>query len=177
MAEEALPAPIAASAAAALPAGITPKTVTVGTAQFFDGTLARGSATITAPVNVVHLPTGTPLFSGAMTRPFVDGVATFDLCPTDQPGLNRVDWTYTLWVSIRGARVQPKPMDFLLAADGPDVLDLDALVEVPSSAGTPVAVNAITLPAGGVDGQVLGLVNGRLAWIDLTTYPDTSGSS
>ena len=70
----------------ALPPGITPKTVTVGIASFFDGTLAEGTATITASVNVVHTPSNRPIFSSVMSKRFANGEATFDLCPTDAPG-------------------------------------------------------------------------------------------
>lgn len=128
----------------ALPPGITPKTVTVGVASFFDGALAEGTATITAPVNVVHNPSNRPIFSSRMVKRFVDGEASFDLAPTDAAGLNRVDWTYKLNVVIQGALVQPDPIYFTLPAAGPDVIDLDALVPVPSSAGMPVSVAVLT---------------------------------
>jgi hypothetical protein len=128
----------------ALPPGITPKTVTVGIASFFDGTLADGTATITAPVNVVHTPSNRPIFSSQMSQRFVDGVATFNLCPNDAAGLNRVDWPYKLNVVISGALVQPDPIYFLLPSAGPDVVDLDGLVAVPSSSGTPISVDVLT---------------------------------
>jgi hypothetical protein len=128
----------------ALPPGITPKTVTVGIASFFDGTLAEGTATITAPVNVVHTPTNRPIFSSTISQRFVDGIASFNLAPTDAPGLNRVDWTYSLRVVISGALVQPDPIYFTLPAAGPDTIDLDSLVTVPSSAGVPISVNVLT---------------------------------
>lgn len=128
----------------ALPPGITPKTVTVGIASFFDGSIAEGRATITAPVNVVHGPSNRPIFSSDMSKPFVDGEASFDLCPTDAAGLNRVDWTYKLKVEISGAKVQPDPIYFVLPEAGPDQIDLDALVPVPSTAGTPISVEVLT---------------------------------
>lgn len=128
----------------ALPTGITPKTVTIGVASFFDGTIAGGRVTITAPVNVVHTPTNRPIFSSSMTKPFVNGEATFDLCPTDAAGLNRVDWTYTAQIEVSGASVQPEAIRFLLPEAGPDYVDLDSLVTVPSSAGTPISVDAVT---------------------------------
>jgi hypothetical protein len=127
------------------PAGITPKTVTVGIASFFDGTLANGVATITAPINVVHTPTNRPIFSSIMSQPFVDGVASFTLAPTDAPGLNRIDFSYKLVVTIQGALVQPDPIWFLLPTAGPDTVDLDGLVTVPSSAGTPISVDVLTV--------------------------------
>lgn len=128
----------------ALPPGITPKTVTVGIASFFDGSLAEGTATITAPVNVVHTPTNRPIFSSQMSHRFVDGETSFNLCPTDAPGLNRVDFSYKLSVVISGALVQPEPIYFLLPTAGPDEIDLDSLVTVPSSAGIPVSVTVVT---------------------------------
>jgi carbon monoxide dehydrogenase subunit G len=128
----------------ALPPGITPKTVTVGIASFFDGTLAEGTASITAPVNVVHGPSNRPIFSSTISQRFVDGVASFNLAPTDAPGLNRVDWTYKLNVVISGALVQPDPIYFILPAAGPDTIDLDGLVTVPSSAGVPISVDVLT---------------------------------
>jgi hypothetical protein len=134
----------------ALPPGITPKTVTIGVASFFDGTLAEGTATITAPVNVVHTPTNRPIFSSSISQRFVDGVASFNLAPTDAPGLNRVDWTYSLRVVISGALVQPDPIWFTLPTAGPDTVDLDSLVTVPSSAGVPISATVVT----SVNGQV-----------------------
>ena len=128
----------------ALPPGITPKTVTVGIASFFDGTLAEGTATITAPVNVVHTPSNRPIFSSVMSKRFANGEATFDLCPTDAEGLNRRDWTYILKVTIQGAVKQPDPIWFTLPTAGPDTVDLDGLVTVPSSAGTPISVDVLT---------------------------------
>jgi hypothetical protein len=128
----------------ALPPGIVPKVVTVGIASFFDGTLAEGTATIVAPVNVVHTPTNRPIFSSTISQRFVDGMASFTLAPTDAAGLNRVDWTYTLRVVITGALVQPDPVYFTLPKDGPDTVDLDGLVTVPSSAGIPISVDVLT---------------------------------
>lgn len=128
----------------ALPPGIVSKTVTVGVASFFDGTLAEGTATVTAPVNVVHTPTNRPIFSGQISKRFVNGQASFDLCPTDAEGLNRKDWTYVLRVVVQGALVQPEPIWFTLPEGGPDEIDLDGLVTVPSSAGTPVSVSVLT---------------------------------
>lgn len=128
----------------ALPPGITPKTVTLGIASFADGSLATGRATISMPVNVLHTPTNRPIFSSEITQQFVDGAATFNLCPTDAPGLNRVDWAYKLKVEIQGATVQPEVIYFLLPTAGPDVVDLDGLVTVPSSAGTPISVDVLT---------------------------------
>lgn len=116
----------------ALPPGVPVKTVTIGIASFFDGTLAEGTATITAPVNIVHTPTNRPIFSSSMSQRFVDGVASFNLAPTDTPGFNRVDFSYKLSVVVSGALVQPDPIYFILPAAGPDTIDLDSLVTVPS---------------------------------------------
>jgi hypothetical protein len=127
----------------ALPPGITPKTVTVGTAGFFDGSVASGTVTITAPVNVIHTPTNRPIFSSDMSQPLVAGAASFLLCPTDADGLNRVDWTYKLRIVISNALVQPDPIYFILPQSGPDTVDLDGLVTVPSSAGIPVGVDLL----------------------------------
>ena len=128
----------------ALPPAITPKTVTIGIASFFDGTLAEGTATITAPVNVIHTPTNRPIFSSAMSKRFADGETSFDLCPTDADGLNNKSWTYKLNVTIQGAIKQPDPIYFTLPTAGPDMVDLDGLVTVPSSAGTPISVDVLT---------------------------------
>ena len=149
----------------ALPTGIVPKTVTLGIGSFFDGNLVSGTVTITAPVNVVHTPTGRPLYSSVIQQRFVDGEATFLLCPTDADGLNRKDWTYKLNVQIDGAIVQPEVVYFLLPSAGPDVLDLDTLVTVPSSAGTPISVDALTVPGGGATGDALVYDgSGGVAW-------------
>lgn len=133
-----------------LPAGITPKTLTLGIPTRFNGQPASGSATLTGPVNLVHTPTGTPLFSGKVVKQFsgLSEVSFTNLVPTDAPGLNRVDWTYTLTVRVNGAVEQPDPVPFVLLSAGPDVIDADTLVEVPSSAGTPVSVSAVTSVAG-----------------------------
>lgn len=139
----------------ALPNGITPKVVTVGIGSFFDGSLVEGTATITAQVNVIHVPSGSPIFSSAMSQRLVDGSATFTLCPTDHPDLNRVDWTYKLTVKVTGALVQPDPIYFTLPVAGPDTVDLDSLVSVPSSAGTPVSVDVITVTGGVTAIQVI----------------------
>jgi len=160
----------------ALPPGITPKTVTVGIASFFDGSLAEGTATITAPVNVVHTPSNRPIFSSQMSHRFVDGETSFNLAPTDAPGLNRVDWTYKLNVVISGALVQPDPVYFTLPAAGPDIIDLDSLVTVPSSAGIPISATVVTSVNGqigdvtvaGGDGSPTGGAGGALSG----TYPD-----
>lgn len=130
----------------ALPEGITPKTVTVGIPTKFNGTPATGSATLTAPKNLVHIPTGTPLFSGSVTKQFsgLTEVTFTDLVPTDADGLNRVDWTYTLTVRVNGAIEQPDPTVFILPAAGPDTVDAELLVEVPSSAGTPISALVLT---------------------------------
>jgi len=141
----------------ALPPGITPKTVTIGIGSFFDGTIVAGSATITAPVNVLHTPSGHTLYSGDMTKQFVDGEATWTLCPTDAAGLNRVDWTYKLRVTAKGAATQPNVIYFTLPEAGPDTVDLDGLVTVPSSAGTPVAVDVLT--TGELDPLTAGFVS------------------
>jgi hypothetical protein len=156
----------------ALPAGITPKTVTIGIASFFDGTLTSGTVSISAPVNVIHTPTNRPLFSSEMAQRFVDGAASFTLCPTDAPGLNRVDWTYKLKVQVDGAIVQPEVVYFTLPAAGPDTVDLDSLVTVPSSAGTPISATVVTsvngqtgdvTVAGASDAAVAALVPGPSA--------------
>jgi hypothetical protein len=139
-----------------LPAGITPKTVTVGIPTFtVGGRPATGSATLIVATNLVHVPTGTPLFSGRLTKQFkgLTQVEFTDLVPTDDPGLNRFDWTYRLEVRINGAEDQPDPINFELPAAGPDVVDSDLLVEVPSSAGTPVFALAVRSIAG-LDGDV-----------------------
>jgi hypothetical protein len=140
----------------ALPPGITPKTVTLGIASFADGNLATGRATISMPVNVLHTPTNRPIFSSEMTKPFVDGEVTFDLLPNDAPGLNRVDWSYKLKVEISGATVQPEVIYFLLPTAGPDTVDLDGLVTVPSSAGIPISVDVLT--AADVDPTLASLI-------------------
>ena len=128
-----------------LPSGLTAKTVTFGLGTFANGDVVDGTVTITAPVNILHVPTGSPIFSSAMTQRLVNGQASFDLCPTDHPDLNRRDWTYTLVAKISGALKQPDPVSFLLPAAGADTVDLDTLVSVPSSAGTPVSVSAALL--------------------------------
>lgn len=128
----------------AFPPGIQAKTVTIGIGSFYNGDLVNGRATITAPVNVVHTPSNRPIFSGEMPRVFVDGEASWNLVPTDAPGLNRVDWTYKMKLEVSGALVQPEVIYFTLPTNGPDVVDLDSLVTVPSSAGVPVSVDVLT---------------------------------
>lgn len=128
----------------ALPPGIQAKTVTLGIASFADGSLAQGRATVSMPVNVIHGPSNRPIFSSDITAPFVDGVVSFNLLPTDAPGLNRVDWSYRLRVEVQGATVQPEVLYFLLPTAGPDTVDLDGLVTVPSSAGVPIAVDVLS---------------------------------
>lgn len=128
----------------ALPPGVVAKTVQIGVGTFFDGTIVSGRATISAPVNVLHTTTNRPLYSSDMTRSFSDGQVSFDLCPTDADGLNRKDWAYKLRLEISGAATQPEVLYFLLPTDGPNVVDLDGLVSVPSSAGIPISVEALT---------------------------------
>lgn len=154
----------------ALPAGITPKTVTVGIPTFtVGGRPATGSATLIAATNLVHVPTGTPLFSGKVTKQFkgLAQVEFTDLVPTDDPGLNRVDWTYRLEVRVNGAIEQPEPIDFPLPAAGPDVVDAELLVEVPGSAGTPVYAQAVLAIAG---------LTGTITAAQLATALDASGN-
>lgn len=130
-----------------MPAGIDSKTVVFG-GSGFDFVTAGGRVTITAPKNVVHLPSGRRLFSGAMVAKYVNGVATFPaLVPNDTEGLNRRDWTYRVRFEIQGAAEQPEPFDFLISVADPDVIDGDKLAAVPSSVGTPVSVDVDALIA------------------------------
>lgn len=121
----------------ALPPEITPITATTGPWVLSDGTFARGRATVTNPVNNVHLPTATPIVSGDMTVILSDGMASWDLCPNDQDGLeHQGDWQYTLKVELYGAYEQPPKVPFSLAQHGPAVVDLDnpgAVVTPPAS--------------------------------------------
>jgi hypothetical protein len=153
----------------ALPAGLTPKTLTIGIPTKFNGSPASGSATLTAPKNLVHTPTGTPLFSGKLVKQFsgLTEISFTDLVPTDAAGLNRVDWTYTLEVRINGAVEQPEPVPFLLPSAGPDTVDAELLVSLPSSAGTPVSVSAVLSIAG---------LSGTLTAAQVATALDASGN-
>jgi hypothetical protein len=128
----------------ALPPGINGKTLTFGADTYFDGVSAFGRAYITAPVNLLHVPSATQLFSSTIVRPFVNGTATFEaLVPNDAPGLSVYGWTYHVRFEIAGARVQPPGFDFVLYDAGPSNVDGDSLVPVPSSAGTPVSVSVV----------------------------------
>lgn len=140
----------------ALPAGVTGVTVNFSAGAFAaDGGVGSGSVIVSAPTNVLHIPSGEPIWSGDRKLKYVNGVASFTLCPTDQPGLSSYGWTYTVYRQINGARVQPEPFSFIVAASGPSVIDGDALTPVPSSAGTPVSVQVLTVPGGGTSGQPL----------------------
>lgn len=137
---DALPSPLP-DLGADIPSGVATKAVIFG-ASGFDFGPAHGFVTVTAPKNVIHLPTGRRFISGDMRRTITDGVATFaELCPNDQPGLNRYDWTYRVKFEIRGAVEQPEPFDFLISTADPDVIDGDRMTPVPSSIGTPVSVD------------------------------------
>lgn len=156
----------------ALPSGINGKTLTFGRAGGFDGADVPSGArvAVTASKNVRHLTSGSLLVSGQMVRKFVDGVATFDeLVPNDAPGLDRYDWTYQARFEIPGAAEQPQAFSFVLLNDGPDAIDGDTLIPVPSSTGTPISVHALVLPPGGVDGQVLAYADGQVVWADAPT--------
>lgn len=149
----------------ALPPGVTAKTVSLGIASFADGTLVAGRVTVSMPVNVVHLPSNRPVFSSDITKPFVDGAVSFDLCPTDADGLNRTDWTYRLKVEVQGAAVQPPALYFTLPTASPDIVDLDGLATAPASDGTPVGLpGALVLPEGGTNGQALIYADGEVVW-------------
>lgn len=139
-------APLRFAAAGSLPAGLTSKVATVGPILGPDGvTPARGTATLTLPVNLRHMPTGARVMSGRLTAPLdAEGSASFALIPNDADGLDRADWTYRLELSVTGAITQPDPLEFRLLADGPDVVDLDALASTDPSAGVVAVAQAVT---------------------------------
>jgi hypothetical protein len=67
---------------------------------------------------------------------------------------------------------------WILPVGGTDVREMKVgRVFVPAGGSIAAAIPATTLPAGGTDGQVLGIKNGALAWVTVTTYPGTSGLS
>lgn len=142
----------------ALPSGVNGKTLTFGTTTGFDGIpVPDGSrVTITTSKNVKHITSGRQLVAGQIVRKFVSGIATFDeLVPNDAPGLDRYDWTYSARFEIAGAAQSPESFSFVLFDDDPQTIDGDLLSPVPSSIGTPVSVNALRLPPGGMVGQAL----------------------
>ena len=128
----------------ALPPAITPKTVTIGIASFFDGTLAEGTATITAPVNVIHTPTNRPIFSSA----YVQAVRRRrDFIRPVPHGCGRAEQQVVDLQAQRhhsGCDQATRPDFYTLPTAGPDTVDLDGLVTVPSSAGTPISVDVLT---------------------------------
>lgn len=147
-----------------IPAGVTAKTVVFG-GSGFDFAAARGRITVTAPKNVVHLPSGRQLFSGDIVRRLEDGIATFEgLVPNDQPGLNRYDWAYRVRFEISGAKEQPEGRDFLLSVNDPAVIDGDKLLPATSPTGEPVHLHALVLPDGGTDGQALVKLGDAVRW-------------
>ena len=163
----------ATAAGSELPAGINGKTLVFG-GSGFTGLPVQGRVIVSAPRNVVHLPTGRRFFSGDVAATYIGGVATFPgLVANDAPGLSRYNWTYRVRFQIDGAIERPEPFDFVLADAGPAVVDGDRLSPVPASAGTPVSTAAVLLPPGGVDGQVLGLVGGQLVWVTPGTTTST----
>jgi len=160
----------------ALPPGVNGKTVTFGTTTGFDGSpVPDGSrVTISTSKNVKHLPSGRQLVAGQIVRKYVGGVATFDeLVPVDTDGLDRYDWTYRVSFEIAGASQQPEPFSFVIFDDDPQTIDGDTLSPVPSSIGTPVSVNALRLPPGGLTGQGLVFTEDfGVAWADLQPAGD-----
>lgn len=158
----------------AFPAGLVPKTVTIGPVTFLDGTPATGAATIQTAVNVLHIPSGQRLMSGRMVHKLDEtGCASFQLIPTDAAGLDQTGWTYRLILDVSGAGVQPPPVDFLLPAAGPDSVDLDTLVTVPTSTGSTVAVDVVT--ADQLAAAVQGLVTEPELATDLAGYTPLDG--
>lgn len=50
-------------------------------------------------------------------------------------------------------------------------------VDGATGTGANATASSRNIPAGGVDGQVLGIVGGQLTWVTVTTFPGTAGLS
>jgi hypothetical protein len=99
------------------------------------------------------------------------------------------DVTYTAGViSLTVAGPEADPTDALpVPQDGADlwakVSDASYVDAVPlmtvrvEGGGTGLSVLPQHVPSGGSEGQILGIVNGRLAWVTPITYPGTTGIS
>lgn len=176
----------------ALPAGMTVFQVTFGVAGVLGVEEPLGmNITATASTSAIWAATGQPflLKKQAATAP-VGQSGSMTLINPDQDGfINSFgqsirNWTIAfeiVYVDAGGNKVgsAAKNLAYLTSMGSP--IDLDLTIPVSTSAGVVVDIpnqgDGFVLPPNGTNGQVLGLVNGALGWITITSSGGGSAPS
>lgn len=185
MADAALPIPLAGTQASlALPGDVSTCTITFGPYTDATGSIPAdlvGKLHAVDPatgrrVRLVNTTNGHVLLPSDVTITITAGVGSVGPIPhTDNATLAPSGFAYRVEWNVPSSRPSPGNRTVLLPSSAGDTVDYDLLIDADTTIG--VVIAAPPIPAGGADGQVLGMVDGHLAWIDLTTYPGTSGSS
>lgn len=134
------------------------------TVTLTDGSPATPTAVQVALLNRRASPTSGTTWTDAT---FAGGIVTVTIAGPD------AETAGALGVPEAGADLWGKVSD---ASYVDAVLLLSVRVQGGGSTGLSVHAPRV-VPAGGVDGQVLGLVNGELTWVTVTTYPGIAGIS
>lgn len=166
----------------ALPTGMNSFVLTFGVAGVLGADENLGMrVTVKAATNAIWGSTGQPYLNKEQTATAAVGqTGSITLINPDQDGFvdgngnGLRNWTYAIhvdYIDYTGKVVSSsnKNLAYMTAMGSP--IDLDLTIPVSTSAGVIVDIpdGSFALPAGGVDGQVLGLVNGQLGWITLGT--------
>jgi peptidoglycan/xylan/chitin deacetylase (PgdA/CDA1 family) len=128
-----------------LPPGVPTVLVTTGEPQVLpDGTPVQGKLEVTGP-DLVTLADEDLLLGGTASVPFVDGVASIELVPSDLPGMNPRGWTY----EVRALLINGPSWARQIRVDsGPSPVQLAAVLSPAPDAGEYVAVPGPRGPAG-----------------------------
>lgn len=175
----------------ALPTGIATFQLTFGAAAVLGADEPLGMRiTVAAATNAIWTATGQPFLIKKQTATAAVGQSgSIVLISPDQAGFadsngNPVrNWTYAVhldYLDGQNNTVTSADKNFAYTTSMGATVDLDLTVPVSTSAGVVVNVptgNGFTLPSGGVDGQVLGLVNGTLGWITITGGTSSGGGT
>lgn len=186
---EALPLAGPMLAGAAMPGDVTTCTITFGTYADLAGTPLATLAGRLYPVDphngrrirLTNTTTGHVLLPSDVPITITAGAGSVGPIPhTDNASLAPAGFAYRVEWDLPSSKPSPGNRTFLLPSAAGDTVDFDLLIDADTTVGVVIAVPAPSLPAGGVDGQVLGTVDGALAWVDQASgaaVTDATGST